>query len=205
ERDRGVGRVWVCVHAFEETLYNLPEHLRKSVTSKKVYADGKRVIFCFQDECIYRGNDDQRCSWVPPNFNGLKKKGERAGIMISGTIVDNVGFVAGNQSDIDKAQELRRQRCRKAAVAGGLAEPEKYRDISMLHEEAGMFHTYFKLEYGKNKEGYWTGALMLDHMAGVLDLLAVKFPNHRSVCFFDWSSCHDCADKGSPSVTRMNL
>ncbi|CAM9916747.1 unnamed protein product [Pylaiella littoralis] len=45
-----------------------------------------------------------RFSWVPPNVHGLKKKGEGAGIMIFGTIVDNFGFVVGDKADIAKAE-----------------------------------------------------------------------------------------------------
>ncbi|CAB1103902.1 unnamed protein product [Ectocarpus sp. CCAP 1310/34] len=110
------GRVWVCVHAFRETLSELPQHLRERVTSKKTYSDGRRAIFCYQDECIYRANDDQRFAWVPPNYHALKKKGDGQGIMTSGTIVDNVGFVAGDQADIDKAQAFRRKRCDTSAT-----------------------------------------------------------------------------------------
>ncbi|CAN0434659.1 unnamed protein product [Pylaiella littoralis] len=100
--------------------------------------------------------------------------------MISGTIVDNEGFIIGDEDDIKKAQELRRKRDNK-------------------------FWTYYKFEYGKNKDGYWTGEKMVQHMADVLDLLVVKFPNYKSVCFFDWSSCHDCVEEGAPSVSRMNV
>ncbi|CAB1109399.1 unnamed protein product [Ectocarpus sp. CCAP 1310/34] len=113
-------------------------------------ARGRRAIFCYQDECIYRANDGQRFEWVPPNYHALKKKGDGQGIMISGTIVDNVGF-----------------------------------------------------EYGKSMDGYWTGAKMVEHMADVY-LLAVKYPMHKPICFFDWSSCHDCVEDGAPSATRMN-
>lgn len=76
--------------------------------------------------------------------------------MIFGTIVDNFGFVVGDKADIAKAEQLRRERCtnaRAAHAAGDPAAPEEYRKISMLHEERGKFWTYFKLEYGKNKQG----------------------------------------------------
>ncbi|CAB1109985.1 unnamed protein product [Ectocarpus sp. CCAP 1310/34] len=205
------GRVWVCVHAFAETLSEFHPDLRARVTSKKKYADGRRAIFCYQDECIYRAHDGESKAWWPPMMHGLKKKGEGQGIMISGTIVGDVGFVEGTQDDIDKAQDLRRERCRiseEKHAAGDHTRPEKYRDINMLYFEGEgddrKFSTYYKFEYGKNKEGYWTGEKMIEHMADVLDLLAVKFPRHRPICFFDWSSCHDCVEEGAPSVTRMN-
>ena len=130
--------------------------------------------------------------------------------MISGTIVDNVGFIEGDQDDINKAKALRRERCDLSAhqyAAGYTANrPEEYRDIDMLFKDVdGKFWTYFKFEYGKNKEGYWTGEKMVHHMADVLDLLAVKLQNYKPICFFDWSSCHDCVEEGAPSVSRMNV
>ena len=202
------GRVWVCVHAFVETLSEFPPDLRARVTSKKVYADGRRAIFCYQDECIYRANDGGRMAWWPPMVHGLKKKGEGLGIMISGTIVGDIGFVEGTQEGIDNAQDLRRERCRLSEekhAAGDPARPEKYRDIDMLYFEGDgdgdgdgrTFSTYYKFEYGKNKAGYWTRAKMIEHMGDVLDILAVKFPRHRPICFFDWSSCHDYVEGGT--------
>ncbi|CAB1115115.1 unnamed protein product [Ectocarpus sp. CCAP 1310/34] len=151
EQDRQeVGRVWVCVHAFKETLSELPQHLCERVTSKKTYSNGRRAIFCYQDECIYRANDGQRSAWVPPNYHALKKKGDGQGIMISGTIVDNVGFVAGGQADIDEAQALRRKWCDTSATehaAGDPTKPETYRNIDKLYkDEDGKFWTYYRFE-----------------------------------------------------------
>ena len=141
-------------------------------------------------------------------MHGLKKKEDGAGIMISGTIVDNMGLITGDQDDIDKVQDLRRERCRISAAkhaAGDPTEPEAYRDIHTLYKDnVGTFWTYYKFEYGKNKEGYWTGAKMVQHMADVLDLPAVRFLTYKPVCFFDWSSCHDCVEEGAPSISRMN-
>lgn len=127
--------------------------------------------------------------------------------MISGTI-ENLGFVEGERGDIDKAQALRRERCRLSRAkhaAGDTTRPEEYRDIDMLYkDDDGKFWTYYKFEYGKNKEGYWAGEKMVQHMTDVLDVLAVKFPEYRPVCIFDWSSRHDPVEEGAPSVTRMS-
>lgn len=47
---------------------------------------------------------------------------------------------------------------------------------------------------------------MITHMAVVLDIMAVKFPNHKPVRLLYWSSCHDCLEEGAgvPSVSTMN-
>ena len=83
---------------------------------------------------------------------------------------------------------------------------EKFRPIDMLHEdEHGQYWSYHLFEYGKNKEGYWTGLKVLEHMSDVLDMFTVLYPDRAPVGLFDWSSCHDCLEVGAPSVKRMNL
>ncbi|CAB1112352.1 unnamed protein product [Ectocarpus sp. CCAP 1310/34] len=105
-------------------------------------------------------------SWeVETQPRDRKEDGRVWGMMISGTIVGDVGFVEGTQADINKAQELRRERCRisreKKHAAGDPTRPEKYRDIEILYFEGEgddrKFSTYQKFEYGKNKAGMNAG------------------------------------------------
>ncbi|CAB1110881.1 unnamed protein product [Ectocarpus sp. CCAP 1310/34] len=106
------------------------------------------------------------------------------GITVSGTIIHNVGFFSASRAQIQDAERNRRKRCAASAAAkrrGENVKVEKFRPIDMLHEdEHGQYWSYHLFEYGKNKEGYWTGLRMLDHMSDV-----------RHV--------------GAPSVKRMNL
>lgn len=91
---------------------------------------------------------------------GLKRKGHEAGIMIFGIIGDNLGFLTGDQDDIDKAQDLQRERCRITPAkhpARETTRPEEYDDIEMHYkDDDGKFWTYYKFDYGKNKERYRT-------------------------------------------------
>lgn len=80
--------------------------------------------------------------------------------MISGTIVDNFGFVAVDKKGIVEVQLLRRKRWDdsvEAAAVGEGGKPEMYRDADMLYEEDAEsgpeLWMYNKFEYGKKKEG----------------------------------------------------
>ncbi|CAB1110028.1 unnamed protein product [Ectocarpus sp. CCAP 1310/34] len=203
------GGVWVCVDDLESALADLPEDLQARVQSKKTYPDGRRAMLLYQDESIFRANDDQRRAWYRDGQHVPVKKSQGQGIMVSGTIIHNVGFFSASRAQIQDAERNRRKRCAASAAAkrrGENVKVEKFRPIDMLHEdEHGQYWSYHLFEYGKNMEGYWTGLRMLDHMSDVLDMFTVLYPEHKPVGLFDWSSCHDCMEVGAPSVKRMNL
>ncbi|CAB1096130.1 unnamed protein product [Ectocarpus sp. CCAP 1310/34] len=183
--------------------------MEERVTSKLRYEDGKMALLCYQDESIFRANDDQKAAWWAPDVHVVRKKSPGQGIMVSGTIIHNVGFVSATKREIKSAEQLRRKRCNASAAAakrGENVKVEVYRRIDKLYvDEEGNYWSYHLFEYGKNKEGYWTGLKMLDHMSDVIDMLAIKYPNHKPVGLFDWSSCHDCLEEGAPTVKRMNV
>ncbi|CAB1096333.1 unnamed protein product [Ectocarpus sp. CCAP 1310/34] len=201
--------VWVCVDDLEQALADLPEDLQARVQSKKKYPDGKRALLLYQDESIFRANDDQKYAWYRREQRVVTKKSPGQGIMVSGTIIHNVGFFSASPAQIDQANRNRKMRCRESAAAarrGENVKEEKYRAIDMLHvDEDGNSWSYHLFEYGKNKEGYWTGLKMLDHMNDVLDMVGVLYPEYKPVCLFDWTSCHDCLEVGAPRVSGMNV
>eukprot|EP00903_Cladosiphon_okamuranus_P019937 g18322.t1 len=129
--------------------------------------------------------------------------------MVSGTIIHNVGFFSASPSQVAEAESNRKKCCRESAAAARRGEnikPERYRPIDMLHvDNDGNYWSFHLFEYGKNKEGYWTGLEMMDHTNDVLDVVAVLYPNHKPVCLFDWSSCHDCLEVGASRVSGMNV
>lgn len=134
----------------------------------------------------------------------INKKGEGVGLMVSGCMLLNVGFVSATEAQVAQAEELRRERIK--ASEGDPNVREEFRPIDMLYKDGnGLFWTYHTFEYGKNKEGYWTADKMLKHMADVLDVLSVLYKDYAPVCFFDWSSCHDCMEPGAAAVSKMNI
>ena len=159
--------------------------------------------------CLTAANDNEKYAWWAPKMRYMKQKSPGQGIMVSGTIIHNVGFVLATKSQIKEAEAHRRKRCRDSAAAarrGHNVKVEKYRPIDMLYvDEAADHWSFYLFEYGKTKEGYWIGLKMVDHMSDVLDMLAILYPDHRPVGLFDCSSCHDCLEVGAPSVRRMNV
>lgn len=87
----------------------------------------------------------------------VKKKSQGQGIMVSGTIIHNVGFVSATGEQIEAAERNRQERCNAsaAAAAGGEnVKVEKFRPIDKLYvDNSGKHWSYHLFEYGKNKEG----------------------------------------------------
>ncbi|CAB1112280.1 unnamed protein product [Ectocarpus sp. CCAP 1310/34] len=201
--------VWVGVDDLEAALEDLPADLQARVQSKKTYPEVRRAMLLYQDERIFRANDDHRYAWYRDGQHVPVKTSQGQGIMVSGTIIHNLGFFSASREQIKEAERNRRKRCAASVAAkrrGEKVKVEKFRPIDMLHkDEHGRYWSYDLFEYGKNEEGYWTGLKMLDHMADVLDVFTVLYPEHKPVGLFDWSSCRDCMEAGAPSVKRMNL
>lgn len=199
----GDEELWLCVEDFEAPLIEHPAWLRARLQCKRRLPNGKLALFVYQDECIYKAYDSERKAWILPGGAQIKVKGDGTGLMVAGSIAHNIGFVSVTAKQVEAAQRLRKRRI-KANTNPNVRE--QYRPIDTLAEdEAGNFWTYHTFEYGKNREGYWTGEKMIEHMTDVLDVLAVKFPGHSPVAFYDWSSCHDCLEPGAPSVSKMNV
>ena len=51
------------------------------------------------------------------------------------------------------------------------------------------------LEYGADKEGYWTGDRFMEQMRNAADIASVKYGSHTILWLFDQSSCHRKFDK----------
>ena len=133
----------------------------------------------------------------------MKHKGEGQGMMVSGNLVHNIGFPTCTQDQIKLAEDRRQTRI---AANTDPNVKEVFRPIDKLYQDAdGLFWLFHIFEYGKNKEGYWTADKMLEHMADVLDVLAIVYPLCMPVCLFDWSSCHDCLEAGAAAVSKMNV
>ncbi|CAB1098930.1 unnamed protein product [Ectocarpus sp. CCAP 1310/34] len=180
--------VWVGVDDLEAALADLPAGLQARVQSKKTYPDGRRAMLPHQDESIFRANDDQRYAWyLDGQHVPVKKSQQGQGIMVSGTIIHNLGFFSASREQIKEAERNRRKRCAASVAAkrrGENVKVEKFRPtIDMLHkDEHGRYWSLHLFEYyGKNKEGYWTGLKMLDHMSDVLDVFTVLYPEHKPV------------------------
>ena len=85
--------------------------------------------------------------------------------MVSGFICEKDGYLALNQSEYD---------------AANVTDPSIRLQARVL------------LEYGENKEGYWTSDKFMDQMAIAVKIAEVKYPKvegWKHVWIFDHSSC----------------
>ncbi len=61
-----------------------------------------------------------------------------------------------------------------------------------------------KWDYGKNREGYWRAAHILQHLDEYLDILETVCPGHQHLFIFDNSSRHDAFAEDALVANRMN-
>jgi len=76
---------------------------------------------------------------------------------------------------------------------------QKYPD---LKRQARSF-----LEYGENKEGYWTSDKFLAHIKEAVQIVDVKYPRekgYRIVWIFYHSSCHGAYTEDALNAHKMN-
>ena len=77
----------------------------------------------------------------------------------------------------------------------------------LVDKSAKMYARKF-LEYGENKEGYWTSDKFMEQLQDVVKLVNFKYPKSegwRVVWIFDHSSCHAAMSEDALDVTHMNV
>ena len=63
------------------------------------------------------------------------------------------------------------------------------------------------LEYGAEKQGYWTGEKFMENVKEAVRIAKFKYNNnkHSIVFIFDQSSCHRAFSEGALNSARMNV
>ena len=125
----------------------------------------KTVVFC-HDESTFQANDDQSLQWGEKGTKMMKPKSKGAGIMVSDFIDEYNGFLALTDEQFKEAKKSN-------------PSMKKY-----AHEF---------LEYGENREGYWTRDKFVKQMERAVDIAEIKYPKEdgwHHVWVFDHSSCH---------------
>ena len=140
----------------------------------------KTVIF-FHDGSTFQSNDDQPTFWGTKGTQIIKPKSKGAGIMVSDFICEKDGYLALTQSEYDAA---------------------KATDPSIRLQARVL------LEYGENKEGYWTSDKFMQQMVMAVKIAEIKYPKSegwKHVWIFDHSSCHGAMAEDSLDVSKMNV
>ena len=140
----------------------------------------KTVVF-FHDESTFMSNEDQSTQWGMKGEKMMKSKSRGAGIMVSDFVDEHNGFLALSDAEYDRVKVLNPR----------------------LRKYAREF-----LEYGENKEGYWTRDRFIAQMQRAVEIAEIKYPKEegwRHVWVFDHSSCHAAMADDAPDIGKMNV
>lgn len=140
----------------------------------------KTVVF-FHDETTFQSNEDQTLQWGLKGTKAMKPKSKGAGIMVSDFVDEHSGFLSLTDEEYERAKQVN-------------PSSKKY---------ARQF-----LEYGENKEGYWTRDKFVAQMKGAVEMAELKYPKEegwRHVWVFDHSSCHAAMADDALDASKMNV
>jgi len=118
-----------------------------------------------------------------------RKKTEGMGVMVSGFVDEQRGFGCPGT-----AEELERVNAARDELYGPGTKPK-------LEASPGVRF----LEYGKNKDGYWTAADMAKQLEDMIDYYECLYPGWQLIFEFDWSSGHKAHREGCLAAYKMNV
>ena len=140
----------------------------------------KNLVLIFHDESIFNTNEGQTWIWGTGDQPYIQPKTKGAGIMVSDFITQQMGFLRLSDQEHDIAKTLRHD------------FPQTARAL---------------LEYGGDKEGYWTGEKFMANVKDAAAIAKFLFPAERYtiVWIFDQSSCHRAFSENALNARRMNV
>ena len=141
---------------------------------------GKTVVF-FHDETTFQSNEDQTSQWGVKGTKVMKPKSRGAGIMTSDFIDEHSGFLS--------------------------LTDEEYECAKQVNPSAKKYARRF-LEYGENREGYWTRDKFIAQMNCAVEMAELKYRKEegwRHVWVFDHSSCHAAMADNTLDASKMNV
>ena len=139
-----------------------------------------KTIVLFHDESTFQANDYERTQWGTKDDHMLVPKSKGAGIMISDFISEQDGYL--KLSDEEFA-----------------AGREKFPQLKQYARKS--------IEYGENRDGYWTSERFLEQLEDSALIAECKYPKeqgYKVVWVFDHSSCHGAYADDALIATRMN-
>ena len=139
-----------------------------------------KTIVLFHDESTFQANDYERTMWGTKDDHMLVPKSKGAGIMISDFISEQDGYL----------------RLTNEELAAGR---EKFPRLKQ--------HARRSIEYGENRDGYWTSERFLEQLKDCALITEYKYPReqgYKVVWVFDHSSCHGAYADDALIASRMN-
>lgn len=140
----------------------------------------KRLVLLYHDESIFSTNEGQTWMWATEDTPVIQPKTKGAGIMVSDFIDQHRGYLR-------------------------LTEAEHTRALASDPDFPGTARA--TLEYGAEKEGYWTGEKFMTNVKDATRIAETIYPStsHTLVWIFDQSSCHRAFSEDALNVRRMNV
>ena len=140
----------------------------------------KTVVF-FHDESNFQSNEDQSLQWGLKGSKMMKPKSKGAGIMVSDFIDEHSSFLSLTDEEYERAKIMN-------------PSAKKY---------TGAF-----LEYGENREGYWTRDKFIQQIKQAVNMVEFKYPpvdGWRHVWVFNHSSCHAAMADDALDANKTNV
>ena len=163
--------------------------------------DKKPIQMWGQDEAIMKQYLFTLLSWtLPDGSKPLVPKDEGDGVMLSAFTSRELGFgftVPPNILDeVNKKRENEKYSDEDAAtILFGTAKKTKLTTSPFVRE----------LEYGANKEGYWTYDNMLVQFEDCVDVLKVMYPQFDFVFLLDHSNGHDHLRPNGLNLNKISV
>ena len=154
-----------------------------------------------QDEVIMKQFLLRLFHWtLPDGSRPLVPKDKGSGVMVSGFTCRELGFGYDVSPDI-------------LAIVNDMRLNKKYSDEEAAcaiygdatKKELTSSPFVQELEYGQNKEGYWTYDRMIIQLEDCVDVLKVLFPDFDFIILFDHSNGHDRLQTDGLSITKINV
>ena len=162
---------------------------------------GKPVIIFGQDESTFNQYAFGNKLWVGSNGErAFLPKHNGMGLMISAFQLREFGF--GFEMTPEKLDQVNRKRNGKS-----YEDEVAAMDVQGSEKKEPLLESLFvvKLEYGANKDGYWTGNHMVLQLEDCIDCLKERFGNKYDFYFqFDHSSGHAKAQVNGLAASNMN-
>ena len=108
-----------------------------------------KTIVFFHDESAFQSNDDQTKFWGTRDMKFLRPKSKGAGIMVSDFINGQNGYLQLTEEEFSRAKETLKR------------------------------HARAYLEYGENKEGYWTSERFMTQIKDAVMIAECKYPRDQ--------------------------
>ena len=148
----------------------------------------KEVYHIGQDESIYKAYALPKGIWIIDGKHGMRKKTDGPGEMVSGWQDEERGFgLPMTEVELMLVQDWQRQHGRK--------------EEDIIKTSPGVEF----LQYGKNKEGYWTFEHFLKQTMDVLDVLEALYPERQVVIEVDHSQGHAKLDPDALHAKSMGV